>query len=202
MDRQKKIFTILGIAFICIHFFMIVIYVSPSNYFCQCFQRISRFYVDPLFTQHWSLFAPEPPMQDIVIEYRLINEKSKTKWINPRMEVLGLHNKNRFHPNSKLLRLNQHVGFFLLRDYLDIQRNKIIFQIGENKGVTDIKNSFGYKTALYYCTQHAKNSGIKGFKDVEMKLVLENPVPYKNRNNLDVLPRIEQINFPLADALK
>jgi Family of unknown function (DUF5819) len=198
MDRQKKIFTALGIAFICIHFVMIIIYVSPEQFFNQKTQQIARFYVDPLFTQHWALFAPEPPMKDIVIEYRLINGNNETEWINPREKILELHNKNRFHSNSKLLRLNQHVGFFLLRDYKDIQEKKIIYQMGENKGVTNIVNSFGYKTAVFYCKKHAKKIGVSNFNALEIKLILVNPVPYEQRNNKKLLPISEQINFPIA----
>jgi Family of unknown function (DUF5819) len=198
VERQKKIFTILGIAFIGIHFLMIIIYVVPSSFYSSGINKISKFYVDPLFTQHWALFAPEPPMQDIVIEYRLINGNNYTKWINPRKQTIELHNNNRLHPNSKLFRLNQHVGFFLLRDYKDIEVNKIIYQIGENKGVNNIVNSFGYKTAVFYCKSHAKKIGVSNFKVVEIKLTLVNPVPFEQRNNRQILPVSEQINFPLS----
>jgi hypothetical protein len=59
--------------------------------------------MDPLFTQKWLLFAPEPATFDLKLWYRVKFNNTWENWLDPLEPILKKHQHLRFTYNAKLL---------------------------------------------------------------------------------------------------
>jgi hypothetical protein len=85
------------------HIVCTLLYNSPLNPLNNSYQQYVAGYMDPLFTQKWMLFAPEPATNDLKLWYRLRQHGCWTTWYDPLEPVLKKHQKRRFTYNAKLL---------------------------------------------------------------------------------------------------
>lgn len=73
--------------FLVFHFSLLFINDMPSNYLSIKFGRFINAYVDPIFAQNWTLFAPNPisTNDDILVKYYYI--KNGTTHISPWTDI-------------------------------------------------------------------------------------------------------------------
>lgn len=85
------------------HIICTILYNVPANPLTGTYNGHVSNYMDPLFTQKWLLFAPEPATFDLKLWYKVKNEHSWSSWFDPLEPVLKKHHHMRFTYNAKLL---------------------------------------------------------------------------------------------------
>lgn len=91
MDPRRKRF--LAVAFVAIaalaaHFGIVILSLTPDNPVKQRHREFIQAYMDPLFTQSWKLFAPNPVSQhrNLSAQARIVNprteEVTETEWVD------------------------------------------------------------------------------------------------------------------------
>ncbi|MCH5585162.1 DUF5819 family protein [Shimazuella sp. AN120528] len=108
MSRKILVFTtsaILSIVLL-IHFSFTFLYLSPANPFKSKHWDMIIGYMNPLFTQNWKLFAPNPASQqenlDIRVQY-VDNQGAtrETDWKSITLPVIKELQSNRFSTNAR-----------------------------------------------------------------------------------------------------
>lgn len=82
MKKMKVWFSIL-LAFTVLHSTITVFYNFPITPFAKKFNRVINTYMDPLFNQTWTLFAPNPVNTNTKIEVKLSHgNNQETGWVS------------------------------------------------------------------------------------------------------------------------
>jgi len=85
------------------HIICTLLYNAPVNPLTNAYQPYVAGYMNPLFTQKWLLFAPEPATNDLKLWYKIKSENKWSSWYDPLEPILKKHQKIRFTYNAKLL---------------------------------------------------------------------------------------------------
>ncbi|MBL4625495.1 MAG: hypothetical protein JKY42_10205 [Flavobacteriales bacterium] len=73
------------------------VYVSDAKFNPAFLNRYVGAYMLPWFHQDWKLFAPEPPMMDLYMYYKVqFEDGSWSEWKNPARPLITEFQKNRF----------------------------------------------------------------------------------------------------------
>lgn len=92
-DFAKRLFSILLISGLCLHFCILSYYISPFKISSVKLQYLSAYYVYPFFHQQWALFAPIPKKRmALYVRYKLNNQWSD--WKNTLQKQINLHQAN------------------------------------------------------------------------------------------------------------
>lgn len=79
--------------FTVLHFVLIVIYAWPQSLSNPTLRRYAAAYVEPIFSQRWSMFAPCPAIDSkVYLKYKFVNGDS-TDWFRPTQEMASSHAK-------------------------------------------------------------------------------------------------------------
>jgi len=156
MENKKKIWLgWLAFSFVIFHFATILITTFPEKFTSPTAQKLSNYYVTPLFSQTWNMFTPCPLTQN-TLKFKLYFDSETTQLIVPSTNYSKYHSKYRFthhgdlavgesnllfwiqldldklniKPNRKLLQYQKDAfyktrGYFLLKNYLSGYANKI-----------------------------------------------------------------------------
>jgi len=82
MKKIKMWFSVL-LAFVVFHSTITIFYNLPITPFKSPFNKVINIYMNPLFTQTWTLFAPNPVSTNIGVEVKFSYENNKkTEWIS------------------------------------------------------------------------------------------------------------------------
>jgi len=87
------------------HLVCTALFNSPVNPLTHTYQQYVSNYMDPLFSQKWLLFAPEPATFDLKLWYKIKSNKTNgwSTWLDPLEPILRKHQNMRFTYNAKLL---------------------------------------------------------------------------------------------------
>ncbi|MCW3109940.1 MAG: hypothetical protein JWQ09_4446 [Segetibacter sp.] len=103
---MNKYLVAIIIGFIFVHHLICTVLCNaPVNPLTSRYQGYVSNYMDPLFTQRWLLFAPEPATSDLKLWYKikLREDKKWLTWLDPLEPILKKHQRLRFTYNAKLL---------------------------------------------------------------------------------------------------
>jgi Family of unknown function (DUF5819) len=144
------------------HLLCTILYNAPNNPLSYSYQKYVANYMEPLFTQRWLLFAPEPATSDLKLWYRVKYNQHWGTWLDPLEPILRKHQKMRFTYNAKLLYVYGNIA----RD-LNIKNVSLISDF--NCKVTDINcirkkedflvNSIEFNAAKKYVMQDITKTG-------------------------------------------
>lgn len=91
MTNIKKIWQgWLAFSFVLIHFTFIILYAFPQQFVSERTKSVAAVYVDPLFVQKWSMFAPCPVL-DMKVKLKIHHEKGESDWFYPGEEYRKKH---------------------------------------------------------------------------------------------------------------
>jgi predicted DCC family thiol-disulfide oxidoreductase YuxK len=155
-------------AFMVWHFAATLVHIMPLTSLGVMFGKAVTGYIHPLFTQRWSLFAPEPPLQNTRLNVQCRTADGKeTAWLDTDRELARNHARFRLTPSSYLLRVNRAalsgvVG--VQDDGIDELMNKLERLTPEEKQVLKQalrdqslsrmgEQRFLYRLTEYYCRQ-------------------------------------------------
>lgn len=147
-------FLIVGVIF---HFLMTAIYVTPRKYFPKWVNNLSIGYMWPAFHQGWSLFAPEPPVQEKMLEFRIKTNGEWQPWISPGMKNLGDHEKMRPSRANISFRIEQNIAYWIWNE------KEIAQGVKDHKGgdfdvEKYLRPTRSYRAAVHYTTQWLKTN--------------------------------------------
>ncbi|GAA0437630.1 hypothetical protein GCM10008934_28770 [Virgibacillus salarius] len=128
----KKIIIIFSIILFSIHFLFTAIYLAPFNPVKAKFGFIINGYMEPLFSQNWRLFAPNPASTNnqFLVRAELANGET-TEWINLTSFMIEKNYKNRFTPYNRLVRIQR--GAFTALHQKDDITMKLSEKVEEKK---------------------------------------------------------------------
>lgn len=95
----------LGLALLAAHFLATAIYLNPISVVGLAWHEPTRAYLEPLFRQRWSLFAPDPPLIDRRLDYQCEVDGQPGPWLSRSDALLGSHGRWRLGPAASLRRL-------------------------------------------------------------------------------------------------
>lgn len=168
--------------FIVLHCAALIVYAWPVRSTFGSLRTYVSAYIEPVFRQHWSMFAPEPPTYHIEWGYR----PAGGDWVYPGKSRLADYQSNRLSPRGKIYQMTQHIGFWLVRDHEDFIQNGMPSPYPENRNAKDISESFGYRAARHYATQLLADS-IEKPTSVDIQVVRYYPETSTSRVNRDTL---------------
>lgn len=105
------------------HVGMTVLYLLPANPATQYYSGLSKSYMNPIFSQNWNLFSPDPVVYNLRLLYRC--EKGKTQWSNwfdPAVKLVRKHQSNRFLFKGKLIYVYHNLYRNLLNTSSDLAK--------------------------------------------------------------------------------
>jgi hypothetical protein len=104
---KQKIYVVaaacIPLVLFCIHITCTVLYNIPENPVTKEYMPLVNRYMEPLFSQNWHLFAPEPATRMVKLWYRVKLNNSWQHWQDPMEPVLEKHRHNRATYHAKLL---------------------------------------------------------------------------------------------------
>lgn len=83
---KRNLIKIIMITGFSLHVAIHVLYLAPINPTTKHYQSWIEKYMDPIFTQNWHLFAPEPAIASLKINYRCDQNEKWTDLITPLFE--------------------------------------------------------------------------------------------------------------------
>lgn len=106
--------------FVVIHFAIIIAYAWPESMSYQPLHRYAASYVEPIFTQRWSMFAPCPTMNTVVeVNYKFSNTDS-SGWIRPSENAVNRHDKLPLLHYGELVIAEANLDYWLGLDLRDM----------------------------------------------------------------------------------
>ncbi|BAK18150.1 DNA-directed RNA polymerase, beta subunit/140 kD subunit [Solibacillus silvestris StLB046] len=187
MKKKIAFFLLITVIFV-FHFSMTALYVLPFNPLASKYNHQIQSYMNPLFTQNWQLFAPNPLSQSIYVNVQIKDtEGQESKWIDFTTPLLEANHKNRFSPVNTIVRLGQ--SAYLQSVHIDPLTEKIATKNIEIDEVSQRLSDYQkdgvyilYKLGLHYAEQYFESSKIS---DIRIRVIKEESIPFSQRNNPD-----------------
>ncbi|MDA7803912.1 hypothetical protein N8987_04985 [Crocinitomix sp.] len=110
----------LALIFVVIHFGLIINFALPKEYNSQPIKSASSFYIEPIFTQSWSMFAPCPTIEGEV-EAKFYFEDDSTTWVKTGENAKKMHALFRASHHGELMVGESNLVFWLTVDLYEMQ---------------------------------------------------------------------------------
>lgn len=160
-QASKRIFAIVLVVGIAIHFFLIASYCLPNTIKPQKLNVISNIYAYPVFNQNWCLFVPPPAAQNrIFVRYQ--TPEGYSNWVDILEQEIIAHKS---HP------LKGYESVYLLLS------NSLIFEFGPlmeaNTRIYDKKpNNIEFEVLNFEISKYLKlKYGLSSKRSYELLLV-------------------------------
>ncbi|QKG83854.1 hypothetical protein GXN76_04755 [Kroppenstedtia pulmonis] len=201
---RKILFIILGVVFV-FHFIITSLYNLPINPLKIKYSPIINGYMDPIFTQNWRLFAPDPVTHGNQVYIRLKlktgnKEPKVTGWIDLTSFMIKRNQENRFTPYNRLVRIQRGaVNAMVRRDEIinklsekikedDLDRNKYKNIIDND--LTRLQTKHAKKMVNRYSQAYVKNIYPASKIEATQVLIKEiEAVPYSKKQNSNYKPK-------------
>jgi hypothetical protein len=145
--------------FVIFHFVTILITTFPESYSSPILQDVSNYYVKPIFSQTWKMFAP-CPLTDNNLEYKLYYNGDSTVLIKPSETNFKYHSVYRFAHYGDLAIGEYNLLFWIKRDLdqLNIKPGHILTQ----EEIKKFKRTIG----SFYLKNYLKGASLNQLNDV------------------------------------
>lgn len=169
--RNKIIAGWIAFLFVIFHCTSIFIYASPSNRLVPALKSFVTPYVEPLFEQQWSMFAPCPVM-DGGISMKFYTKDDSTDWIRPAKDAIFWHRWTRITHDGEIALLESNLIHWVNADVIDL--NLSLNDPMPDDKIKFFKEGYSYVLLMRYAYGTAKNIGIDRPLSCQMKCDLEN----------------------------
>ena len=163
-----KIFSFLMYALLIYHFAILAIYQLPDNPIKHKFKMEISNYVDPFFSQAWTLFAPNPINSNMSLFYQFQYSKNgkvfNSPWIDVTEPIIKNRRQNFFSPylriskftQSSMMNINENNTLLVkyIKEHDTLENDKVKADKFYKKAM-DI--SYGHKSIIQYSQFVAKN---------------------------------------------
>jgi len=150
------------------HFLMTALYLVPLSGPGLAARPAVVAYMEPVFAQRWSLFAPEPPLHDRRFDYECRTDDQRSSgWMTRSAELIDQHARVRLGPANFLRRLEGVViasalglqdpvleALYASREAAPPEAREAIDRAIAAAAAGRVSGSrFGYQLAARYCTE-------------------------------------------------
>ena len=164
--RFKRNIALTGAALFVLHFVVVVLYVLPHSWFPEPVNTATYHYMVPMFHQNWSIFAPEPPLTNDRLYYRVQDESGTwSAWIDPGAELREKHETYRLTYHWKLYNIYETLGRNLhttwWRKYQQIdEQYKRSEERATQEALEASRDTRSHQLAVDYALAHAASDAI------------------------------------------
>lgn len=151
----------------------------------------------PVFHQGWNLFAPDPPLKEKTLTYRVKTAEGWSDWLNPGKELLAQHDQWRLSNANIAFRLHQNAAFRVWEEHFRAQEN--MASRGKDFDYREyVFNSRGYRTAKFYALGQfgRSHSGVE-VDSLQLRLLIDSPPPFPGAQGEW---KMQYIKFPADEA--
>ena len=189
------------------HFFMEALYLLPTNPLANYYRGYVFRYMEPLFEQHWQLFAPDPALFSMKFWYRCGDSRKKeTPWLDPEERFLAEHQRWRLGPNGKITYIYSGLARGYLNDYLKLAekhctpKQRKSYEVCTPKIETELKQTDYFKSsqalAEQECAKHLADKTLSNIDWVQFQTVKIYPRQFSKRNEKNSWSRLEFLPSP------
>lgn len=169
--RNKIIAGWLAFLFVVFHCSFIFIYAFPSNRISPSLKKLVTPYVEPMFEQQWSMFAPCPVLNG-GISMKFISKSDTTDWLRPAEQAVFWHRWLRITHHAEIALLESNLIYWISADITDLNLS-LNEPIPEDK-VRFFKDGYSYNLLARYALGISRNEKIDDVQSCLMKCDLEN----------------------------
>lgn len=195
-----------GLLFLTVHFVFTAIYINPISVIGLAWRVPITAYLEPLFRQRWSLFAPDPPMLDRRLDYQCEVDGQSSEWVSRSEDLLETHARWRFSPAARLRRLETAaivatVGSADLvfnellasqDDASDEQRERVEDMFAQRVAASIVSSETAYRLVLAYCREDLGRDPDR----MRYRVVTQDITPYSLRNDPDGASEPQGMTLP------
>jgi hypothetical protein len=182
-----------GLALLACHFLATALYLNPLSVVGLAWHEPVHAYMEPLFRQRWSLFAPDPPMVDHRLDYQCEVDGQPGAWLSHSEELLRAHARWRVGPAASLRRLESAaivatIGAHdpvldqLLTAYADDEAHDRAWSedlLAERIAATIRTSETAYRLVHAYCVEQLGRDPDR----IRYRIITHDVVSYSQRNN-------------------
>lgn len=166
---MKKLITMILFSWLASHFLFTFLYLAPKNPLYQGYDEIVTKYMGTLFSQDWSLFAPEPATSSLKLWYRCQNEPRR--WRDALNALQQEHQRNRFTFRGKLNYIYMSLVRNLHNEYVTLNKDNKCAIKGCHQEITELDT---YQS-LKKLTNQLCRSTFPQDKNLDFKIVTYHP---------------------------
>jgi len=212
MKKKTVVFIPIALVLVLtIHFSIVLISVIPYSPIYYKTNTIVSAYVNPLFTQVWTLFAPDPVNSNDALQIKLeLNDGTETDWIDATNPLVEKMYPNYLSPYNRMGRITQSITSqmftedpisYELRKSLESKKNTEKSLKALDKNHQKQYEQFE-EYLLRYGSAYAKYLfPNKDIKTIEMRVLKQDSIPFSKRNDnverpWQVIAEIEKKTIP------
>lgn len=199
---MKRYFAaVIPLVLLATHLGSTILYLAPTNPLTASYAPVVNRYMEPLFTQSWLLFAPDPATDNMKLWYRYRSDNQWSHWRDPLDNMLTDHQRNRFSSDGKILRIYSNIGMNLANEHTRLQYEFACKEDDVECGNSlerEIQKTDAYLLAARYvrelCLNESKVSAVK--MDMMQFLIVDlHPKQFSERHEANPFGQVEYIEF-------
>lgn len=177
-----------------VHFLFTAVYVTPQNPLKVMTAGVVNRYIETVFTQVWTLFAPNPMQANNAVMVQCLHgteESARSPWLNIVQPLWHAHQQRRWTAYDRLSRTITNP----LRDYLSgpaelkyvmeacRRGNQALCSLGERSLAAWRQQSTELLRAPVsaFCADQARAAGLRAYTFVNVRLHLQTPPAWPER---------------------
>ena len=117
MKKIKYFLPIFLTCFLIIHFSFIILSVVPFNPIVNKTDKTVSKYTNPIFTQNWALFAPDPIDRNTSLQIKAYYKNgNESKWLDSSNTIITKMHKNYISPYNRIGRIPETITSEMLAE--------------------------------------------------------------------------------------
>lgn len=106
--RRTTLLSVVCAVVLVAHFLATVVFLMPLSIVGVRFGSAAHRYIVPVFQQRWSLFAPDPPLQNVFLHFQCKqSDGAVSPWFDRASVLQEEHASYRFTPEAYLFRIDR-----------------------------------------------------------------------------------------------
>lgn len=190
-----------------LHFSMTVLYLTPLNPLKTRAMPLVRGYIEPYFSQRWTLFAPDP-IQDhrfimVACKLRDGDHERETEWLDITTPLLDAKWYHRITPADRLERATKAASLLTFGGADEVLKELKEHPDDYKEAIADYEAAAGRQRelGLHVFARLASSAcdttyGGGRTASVHVKYLIRKPVPYSRRHEPDEAGDAQLIEFP------
>lgn len=127
-SKWKWVIFVIPFTWICCHVTATALYLLPVNPLSRIYLPVVHKYMEPIFSQNWHLFAPEPATSSLQFWYRCGSQpEGWGEWRDPLHGLIAKHQENRFSHRGKLIYVYQGLVRNLANHFIHLKNKRQCF---------------------------------------------------------------------------
>ncbi|MFV8750026.1 DUF5819 family protein [Nannocystaceae bacterium ST9] len=203
---RTRALTVACLAVLTVHFTITAVYLNSVSVVGLHWRNEALAYLEPLFRQRWTLFAPDPPLLDRRLDYQCDRDGVETEWLSRGDELLESHAGRRFGPAGRLRRIEQAAVLATLGGQ-DVLLDQLIASLDEappeqRDAINDLiahkvaENIASSRTAYHLIWHYCRQDGVGEVDRIRYRIVTRKITPYSYRNDPDHVEEPTAVSVP------